>query len=159
MVAPTLDLVRQWYDLLAVALGAGRGHRRRRIRGAAPYRDHVRLRDDPHGASRCTVWLVVFDECHHLPSSGYALAARACLAPFRLGLTATPERADGRDAELADLIGPVVYRKDIVELSGDYLAEYDVERVAVELSPAERAEHDAQRLVYRDFVGSAVAFE
>ena len=52
------------------------------------------------------------------PSAGYALAARACLAPFRLGLTATPERADGRDAELASLIGPVVYRKDIIELSG-----------------------------------------
>ena len=44
--------------------------------------------------------LVVFDECHHLPGARYALAARACLAPFRLGLTATPERTDGRDAEL-----------------------------------------------------------
>jgi superfamily II DNA or RNA helicase len=97
---------------------------------------------------------VVFDECHHLPSAAYALAARSCIAPFRLGLTATPERADGRDAELASLIGPVVYRKDIVELSGDYLAEYDVERVSIELTAAEREEHDAERSLYRDFVKS-----
>src|SRR6185312_4961265 len=96
--------------------------------------------------------LLVFDECHHLPGPAYALAARACLAPFRLGLTATPERADGRDAELASLIGPVAYRKDIVELSGDYLAEYDTERVSIELSPEERAEHDAERAIYRGFV-------
>jgi superfamily II DNA or RNA helicase len=96
--------------------------------------------------------LVVFDECHHLPSAAYALAARASLAPFRLGLTATPERADGREIELASLVGPVVYRKDIVELSGDYLAEYDVERVSIELSPEERAEHDAERAIYRQFV-------
>ena len=98
--------------------------------------------------------LVVFDECHHLPSVAFAHAARACIAPFRLGLTATPERADGRESELDELIGPVVYRKDIVELSGDYLAEYDVQRISIELSPDERAEHDEQRSVYRDFVRS-----
>jgi superfamily II DNA or RNA helicase len=98
--------------------------------------------------------LVVFDECHHLPTAAYALAARASLAPFRLGLTATPERTDGREAELTALVGPVVYRKDIVELAGDYLAEYDVERVSIELSPEERAVHDAERGIYRAFVQS-----
>ena len=98
--------------------------------------------------------LVVFDECHHLPSAGYTLAARACLAPYRLGLTATLERADGRESELSTLIGPVVYRKDIVELRGDYLAEYDTQRVSIELSPDERAAHDQERAVYREFVTS-----
>jgi superfamily II DNA or RNA helicase len=98
--------------------------------------------------------LVVFDECHHLPSPAYALAAGAFLAPFRLGLTATPERTDGRDHELEALVGPVVYRKDIIELSGDYLAEYETERVSVLLSPEERAEHDAERALYRAFVMS-----
>ena len=72
--------------------------------------------------------LLVFDECHHLPGPAYALAARAAVAPFRLGLTATPERADGRDADLTELFGPIVYRKDIVELSGDYLAPYETVR-------------------------------
>jgi superfamily II DNA or RNA helicase len=104
---------------------------------------------------------MVFDECHHLPSAAYAMAARQSLAPFRLGLTATPpsrsdgrdgDRADGREALLAELIGPIVYQKDIVDLAGDYLAEYDTERIAVDLAPAERAEYDAERAIYRGFV-------
>ena len=77
--------------------------------------------------------LLVFDECHHLPGATYALSARLAIAPFRLGLTATPERTDGREAELAELIGPIVYRKDLVDLSGDFLADYEVERVSVDL--------------------------
>jgi superfamily II DNA or RNA helicase len=96
--------------------------------------------------------LVVFDECHHLPSEAYALAARACLAPYRLGLTATPERTDGRDAILAELVGPIVYRRDIVELAGTWLADYDTERVEVDLSPSEREEYERERAAYLDFV-------
>jgi len=43
--------------------------------------------------------LVVFDEWPPPPGPSYALAAELCLAPFRLGLSATPERADGQDAQ------------------------------------------------------------
>jgi superfamily II DNA or RNA helicase len=155
VVAPTLDLVRQWFDLLGATFGGpiglvGGGEHDVRPITVTTY-DSAFLHMEHLGARFGTI---VFDECHHLPSAAYALAARACIAPFRLGLTATPERADGREAELAGLIGPVVYRKDIVELSGDYLAEYDVERVSIELTPGEREEHDAERAVYRDFVKS-----
>jgi superfamily II DNA or RNA helicase len=155
VVAPTLDLVRQWFDLLgatfagAIGLVGGGEHDVQPI--TVTTYDSAFLHMDHLGAR---FGLVVFDECHHLPGASYALAARACLAPFRLGLTATPERSDGRDAELGGLIGPIVYRKDIIELSGDYLAEYDTERVSIELSPDERAEHDAERAIYRDFVRS-----
>jgi superfamily II DNA or RNA helicase len=76
------------------------------------------------------------------------------LAPFRLGLSATPERADGLSSRLEQLIGPILYRKDIVELSGRYLADYEVERIDVELTEAERREYDAERAVYLDFVRS-----
>jgi superfamily II DNA or RNA helicase len=96
--------------------------------------------------------LVVFDECHHLPSPAYQLAARMSLAPFRLGLTATPERNDGRGYD--DVIGPLVYRKDITELSGEYLAAYETERIAVPLSPEEREAYDAARAEYIDFIRS-----
>jgi superfamily II DNA or RNA helicase len=99
--------------------------------------------------------MVVFDECHHLPGPAYALAARAALAPFRLGLTATPERADGRHADLDDLVGPIVYRKDIVDLSGGYLAPYETVRITVELGPADRRAHDEARATYRNFLMSA----
>jgi superfamily II DNA or RNA helicase len=153
VVAPTLDLVRQWFDLLAATFGTriglvGGGEHDVQPLTVTTY-DSAFLHMDHLGAR---FGLIVFDECHHLPSSAYALAARASIAPFRLGLTATPERVDGRDAELGSLIGPIVYRKDIVELSGDYLAEYDVERVSIELSPEERTEHDAERAIYRDFL-------
>lgn len=154
VVAPTLDLVRQWYDVLAATFGVpigviGGGEHDVRPLTVTTYDSaylHMEHLGDRFG-------LVVFDECHHLPSPTYSLAARLSLAPFRLGLTATPERADGLDAALAALVGPTVYRRDIGELAGEYLAEYDTERVEVELSPEEREEHDAERAIYRDFVG------
>jgi superfamily II DNA or RNA helicase len=155
VIAPTLDLVRQWFDLLGATFGGRVG-----LVGGGEYDvqpltvttyDSAFLHME-HLGSR--FGLVVFDECHHLPSTGYALAGRACLAPFRLGLTATPERTDGREAELTSLVGPVVYRKDIVELSGSYLAEYETVRISIDLSPDERAEHDAERAIYRAFVRS-----
>jgi superfamily II DNA or RNA helicase len=155
VVAPTLDLVRQWFDLLTATFGGpvglvGGGEHDVQPLTVTTY-DSAFLHME-HLGSRFGI--VVFDECHHLPTAAYALAARASLAPFRLGLTATPERTDGREADLASLVGPVVYRKDIVELAGDYLAEYDVERVSIELSPEERALHDAERGIYRAFVQS-----
>jgi len=153
VVAPTLDLVRQWFDLLGATFGGtiglvGGGEHDVRPLTVTTY-DSAFLHMEHLGGR---FGLVVFDECHHLPGPAYAHAARSCLAPFRLGLTATPERADGRDAELGHLIGPIVYRKDIVELSGSYLADYDVETIEIELTPEEREEHDRERGIYRQFV-------
>ena len=153
VVAPTLDLVRQWYDLLGAAFGVpiglvGGGEHDVQPLTVTTY-DSAHLHMEHLGAR---FGLIVFDECHHLPSAAYALAARSCLAPFRLGLTATPERSDGKEADLAALVGPMVYRKDIVELSGDYLAEYETERVSIALTEAERKEYDAERGIYRAFV-------
>jgi superfamily II DNA or RNA helicase len=96
--------------------------------------------------------LIVFDECHHLPGESYSLSARQCLAPYRLGLTATPERVDGRDALLDDLIGPLVYRKDIVDLSGSYLADYEVSTLTVHLTEEERREYEEERALYTAFL-------
>ena len=153
VVVPTLDLVRQWYDLLRTSFATevgivGGGSYELRPLTVTTY-DSAYLHMQHFGARFGTV---VFDECHHLPGATYELAAELCLAPFRLGLTATPERADGREAVLARLIGPVVYRRDIVELAGEYLAEYATERVSIELSPDERAEYDIERKVYVDFL-------
>jgi superfamily II DNA or RNA helicase len=96
--------------------------------------------------------LVVFDECHHLPSAAYALSAEGAIAPFRLGLTATPERTDGADQRLVELVGKTVYRRDIQDLRGLYLASYNVVRRQVELAPEERAAYDEARATYRGFV-------
>lgn len=155
VVAPTLDLVRQWYDVLRRAFDrpvgvVGGGEHRVEALTVTTY-DSAYIHMEHLGAR---FGLVVFDEVHHLPSQGYALAARACLAPFRLGLTATLERVDGREEDLVELVGDTVYRRDIVELSGDYLAEYETRRIEVRLSAKERAEYDSERAIYRDYVRS-----
>lgn len=155
VVAPTLDLVRQWYDLLRATFRApvgivGGGEHDVQPLTVTTYDSayiHMEHLGDRFG-------MVVFDECHHLPGATYALSAQLCIAPFRLGLTATPERQDGRESLLDELIGPTVYRRDIVDLSGDFLADYETRRVVVELSPEERAEYDAERAIYRGFVSS-----
>jgi superfamily II DNA or RNA helicase len=153
VVTPTLDLVRQWHDGLRTTFGMRIG-----LVGGGDYDvqpltvttyDSAYLHME-HLGSR--FGLVVFDECHHLPGESYALGARFCLAPFRLGLTATPERTDGRDPVLDQLIGPIVYRKDIVELAGEYLASYETVRVSVDLSADERAEYESTRAIYRQFL-------
>jgi superfamily II DNA or RNA helicase len=154
VIAPTLDLVRQWYDVLRTTFGVevgvvGGGEHEVRPLTVTTY-DSAYLHMEHLGAR---FGLVVFDECHHLPGASYALAARFCLAPYRLGLTATPERAVGRDAELDELVGPTVYRRDIVDLEGDYLAEYEAVTIVIELAPEERAEYEAERAIYRGFLG------
>jgi len=155
VVAPTLDLVRQWYDLLRTSFACDVG-----IVGGGSYDiqpltvttyDSACLHMDHFGAR---FGLVIFDECHHLPGPSYALSAELCLAPFRLGLSATPERSDGQEERLVRLIGPTVYRKDIVEMTGPYLAEYETVRVEVDLSSEERTEYEAERAIYLDFVRS-----
>jgi len=97
---------------------------------------------------------VIFDEVHHLPGESISLAGRFCLAPYRLGLTATPERADGREDVLDDLVGPIAYRRHITELTGQFLADYDVEHVEVDLTEEEWRAYSEARATYRAFVQS-----
>jgi superfamily II DNA or RNA helicase len=155
ILAPTLDLVRQWYDVLRTTFGRPVG-----VIGGGEY-DVQPLTVSTYDSAYLHMehlgdrfGLAVFDECHHLPGAAYALAARAAVAPFRLGLTATLERADGRHADLDELVGPVVYRKDIVDLSGAYLSDYETVRLTVDLSAEDRAAYEAERGIYRDFIAS-----
>ena len=155
VVVPTLDLMQQWYDVLSasfpVPVGVvGGGYHEPTDLTVTTY-DSAHLHMERLGSR---FGLVVFDECHHLPGPTYAFAARCAIAPYRLGLTATPERLDGGDALYAELIGPVVYRRDIVELSGQYLAAYETERITVTLSDEERAAYDSERAEYVGFLRS-----
>ena len=87
--------------------------------------------------------LIIFDECHHLPGPIRRDAARMSVAPMRLGLTATPERSDGRHVDLESLIGPIVYELKLSEVKGQALADYDVVRIPVHLSENERERYES----------------
>ncbi len=84
--------------------------------------------------------LIVYDEAHHLPGRTLHESALDCLAPMRLGLTATPERADGRDRMLEELIGPIVFEEGVRDARGRTLAGYSIIRVPIYLADAEQAE-------------------
>ena len=156
VVAPTIDLMNQWLGLLGGAFGeelvggVGGGMYDVKPLTVTTY-DSAYIHMDRFGDR---FGLVVFDECHHLPGPSYAQAAECTIAPFRLGLTATPERPDGSHALLDTLIGPLVYRRDITELAGEYLAGYEVARLRVELTEQERTAYEDARGEYRSFVES-----
>jgi len=95
--------------------------------------------------------LIVYDEAHHLPGPSLHESALDSLAPMRLGLTATPWRADGRDRMLAELIGPLVFEEKVNEARGRTLADYAIVRVPIYLTEAEQAEFDALSSRIRDY--------
>jgi superfamily II DNA or RNA helicase len=143
VVVPTIDLLHQWYSLLASCFGndivgiIGGGYYEVQMLTVTTYQSAVNTMDRLGNQ-----WgLLIFDECHHLPGEMYAHAAEMAIAPYRMALTATLERQDGRHAILDDLIGPVVYRKGIKALAGEYLAEYEVKKTTVSLSREEQARY------------------
>ncbi len=153
VITPTIPLMNQWYGELLSAFGGPVG-----LIGGGYY-DFQPLTVTTYDSAYIHLerWgnrygLLVFDECHHLPSPSYQFAAIGSLAPYRLGLTATPERADGRESLYPELIGPIVYRREIKQLAGDFLAEYRVIRLDVDLSPEEMERYSQARSVYRQFV-------
>ena len=153
VVTPTIDLLNQWYGELAVAfdvpIGAvGGGNHEYQPLTVTTY-DSAYIHLERWGNR---FGLLVFDECHHLPGPTYLAAATGSIAPYRLGLTATPERSDGQEGLLDHLIGPIVYRREIKELAGDFLAEYRAVRLYVELSPEEQERYQQAREQYRGFV-------
>src|SRR5215208_3665304 len=153
VVVPTLDLMNQWYDLLLSCFDAavgliGGGYFEVGALTVSTYASAFRFMERLGNR----FGLVVFDECHHLPSGVHRIAAEMCIAPFRLGLSATPERADGEDTLLERLVGPFVFRRETHELAGEYLSDYTVVRLRVELSDEERAAYEREREVFRAFL-------
>ncbi|MBD2124391.1 DEAD/DEAH box helicase [Trichocoleus sp. FACHB-262] len=144
IVVPTLDLMHQWYAHLMAAfpdveIGLLGGGSRDRTPILVSTYDSAAINAESLGNQYA---LLIFDECHHLPSDFNRVIAEFAIAPYRLGLTATPERADGRHADLETLVGPEVYRRTPEELSGTALANHEVVQIKVKLSAQERDRYD-----------------
>jgi len=152
VVTPTIDLMNQWRRELELCFGSqigqlgGGSHDLLPITVSTYQSAHLHLEKWGNRFG-----LLVFDEAHHLPGPAFSSAARGSIAPFRLGLTATPEKADSGLTSYDSLIGPLVYRREIPELAGQFLADYSTERIFVELSQAEKEQYQRERSIYQDF--------
>ena len=159
VVVPTIDLMNQWHATLTNAFGdqlpdgvgvlGGGSHDVSNLTVTtydSAYR-YINEYGDRFG-------LLVVDEVHHLPAPTYQQIPEMTIAPYRLGLTATYERADGEHDVLEDLLGEVVYREEVDKLAGEYLSEYETLHLQVELTADERERYDEEYQIYRDYVDS-----
>jgi superfamily II DNA or RNA helicase len=158
VIVPTIELLRQWRAGIAEQLSMplesvgiiGGGERRTG--------DITIITYDSAAMPRRTLdryGLLIFDEAHHLPAQSYQSIARKALAPWRLGLSATLERADGRHHDLTGLIGPLVYSRDTEELSAQkHIAAYRERRVYVDLTPEEEVRYEGLMAEWRWYLAT-----
>lgn len=158
VVAPTIDLLHQWYARLVNAFASEVGVYYSNEKKILPltvttYHSAGDLIAEYGNAFK----LIIFDEVHHLPAPSWGEAALMAPAPLRLGLTATypeeHEQTNGR-WRVDDLIGPIVYTKRIEDLVGQQLAHYRTQRLRIDLSTEERVRYDADYAIYIGFVRS-----
>ena len=157
ITVPTLDLMHQWYDQLLKTFPGedvgllGGGARDRTPILVATYDSaaiHAETLGNHYG-------LLICDECHHLPSDFNRVIAEYTIAPYRLGLTATPDRTDGRHDDLNHLLGPIVYQKQPQDLAGTTLAPYQVVQIKVTLTENEQQRYQSLIQQRNDFLQAA----
>ncbi len=150
-LVPTRVLMHQWVETLTAFCPAGTigclGDGRREIRRVtvATFESAWRRMDqigDRFG-------LLVVDEAHHFGAGLKDEALEMSVAPFRLGLTATPP--EGAQLErLEGLVGPIVFRRSVDDLVGRYLAEYERITLHLELTGPERLDYEREMHAFRE---------
>jgi len=157
IIVPTLDLMHQWYAHLLAAFPAaeigllGGGSKDRTSILVATYDSaaiHAETLGNRYG-------LLICDECHHLPSDFNRVIAEYAIAPYRLGLTATPDRSDGRHVDLTTLLGGVVYSRTAEDLAGHALAHHEIVHLKVALSQQERDRYNDLMQIRNQFLEKA----
>lgn len=155
IIVPTIDLMNQWASQLEKIFGVkvgmlGGGSKEIEEITVSTYDSavlHMEFIGNRFG-------MVIFDECHHLPGPVNRMAASMCIAPYRLGLTATPEREDDGGNILDELIGPIVYQIHIDQLQGKALAPYQTKSVFLTMTEDEQRDYKAARDIYVSFIKS-----
>lgn len=144
VVAPTIDLLHQWYRLLSHAFQTEigvyyGGEKIIHPLTVTTYSSFANLMAE-HGNH---YKLLVLDEAHRAGSPAFGEGAIMSVAPARLGLTATyptaeEQRGVGRWRIDELLGGPILYALNADDLVGEQLANYRTQRIRVDLTPGER---------------------
>jgi superfamily II DNA or RNA helicase len=156
VVVPTIELLHQWRVAIVERLGVaaskigvyGDGRRELRPITVITYASAA-LASTPIGG----YGLLICDEAHHLPSPAYSMIVSRGQMPYRLGITATPERSDGAEQTLYNLMGPLVYARTPEELSAQgHLAKFKEKRIYVDLSDEESLRYMALMTEWKWFI-------
>ena len=156
VLVPTIELLYQWRDAMTERLGVAKGHVG--ILGDGQ-RDLKSITISTYASAAMPnapiagTGLLICDEAHHLPSPSYSGIPARCGAPYRLGITATPERSDGAESALYTLLGPVAYQRTPAELSAEgHLAKFREKRIYVDLQPEEALRYAALTTEWKWFI-------
>ena len=156
ILVPTIDLLTQWcstiehfFDIHCGMLGGGT----RDIQAITVSTYDSAILNMEFIGDRFA--LLIADECHHLPSPENRLCAEMSIAPFRLGLTATPELSPEYTDVMTSLMGHICCNISIGELTGKVLSNYQVRQLRVTLSPEESVAYQHHRQIYTAFLRRA----
>ena len=92
IVVPTLTLVEQWKQRI------------RKLTTISPHEYEVITYNSAHKVLGKEFVFAIFDECHHLPANAFSKLAMI-KTKYRMGLSATPYREDGRNELIFALTG------------------------------------------------------
>ena len=142
-LVPTRALLQQWLTQLgAVYSGTvgclGDGRRAVEAITVSTFESAYRLM--PSIGNRFD--LLIVDEAHHFGVGVRDEALEMCTAARRLGLTATPPDAAAMQ-RLNQLVGPIVYQIGVGDLTGSYLADFDLVVLPLGLNAVEREQYQA----------------
>ena len=117
---PNLWLLNQWREKIAQFAGVlkhkigvlGGGEKDIKDITVATYQSGVKNIEILSGR----FWLVIYDECHHVPARTFRRVAMNLRAPYKMALSATPKRRDKNEVLLFKLAGNIVYSITYSEL-------------------------------------------
>lgn len=148
-LVPTRVLLAQWVQEISSVFGGGvgclgDGERRVDAITVATFESGWRHMDRLGNRFE----LLIVDEVHHFGSGARDELLELCAAPARLGLTATPPPIAAAE-RLEELIGPTVFELAVGDLTGRYLAPFQLATFTLDLDPDERAAWARAVAVYR----------
>lgn len=166
IIVPTLDLVNQWINDFKwfeeftnndqnVIGRFGGGDKEVQALTVATY-ESARLYSKQ---LRKEFGLLILDEVHHLSGESWREVVRAYIAPYRLGLTATLDPDDEGYDPITKYVGPVAFQitpQKLRQLGA--IANYEVKKVLVNLSPELQRKYDANIKTFRDYMSQKRLF-